>query len=394
MIDIKNKVDCCGCYSCYSICAHNAIAMVADKEGFVYPKVDANKCIDCGMCENVCPISHPREQTSLKDSFILQYKSDSIRKQSSSGGAFTAIAEWIIKQGGVVFGAEFNKAFEVEHNYTETVEGLSRFRGSKYVQSNIGDSYSQAKQFLKSGKTVLFTGVPCQISGLLNYLRKPYDNLYTIEVICHGVPSPLVWREYLKYQENKHRSKITNVSFRDKSLGYASTMKIQFENGQVYRRGHESDIMLRLFFSEITSRPSCYDCKFKGIERQSDFSIYDCWSIRQFNKEWDDDKGTSNVIINTEKAQLLYQKIDTIRSLEVNQDKAMKLDGNMIYDNPQKNPRRDAFMSALKNNPRQAIIQYSGITRKDNLKGFLKPILVRFGILHLKKKFFNKKRVC
>lgn len=392
MIDIKNKVDCCGCYACFSVCSHKAISMDADAEGFVYPKVNKENCVQCGLCETVCPILSPRKQVSLKESYAVQAKSDLIRKQSSSGGAFTAIAELIINQGGVVFGACFDKSFGVEHSYTETIEGLAKFRGSKYVQSNIGNSYQKVKEFLREGRKVLFSGVPCQISGLLNYLRKPYENLYTIEVICHGVPSPLVWKEYLKHQEERYHSKIESVSFRDKSLGYASTMRITFANGKTYRRGHESDIMLRLFFSEITSRPSCYECKFKGIERHSDFSIYDCWSIRKFDKNWDDDKGTTNVIVNTEKAKSMFKDISSLKVMKVDLSKAIKQDGNMISENPPMHPQRAIFMDALVENPQQAIVYYSRITAKDKIKAFVKPFLVKMGVVHLKKALLGKKK--
>lgn len=198
MIHITDKRDCCGCNSCVQRCPKSCIRMREDDEGFLYPEVDESVCIDCGLCEKVCPVIHQARENRPIVVCAAKNKSEEIRYQSSSGGVFTALANEIIREGGVVFGAGFDENWEVKHDCTETVEGLSAFRGSKYVQSRIGDSFKKAEQFLKIGRTVLFSGTPCQIAGLKRFLRKEYDNLLTVDFICHGVPSPGVWREYLK----------------------------------------------------------------------------------------------------------------------------------------------------------------------------------------------------
>ena len=197
MINIEDKKQCCGCSACVQRCPKQCIVMKEDEEGFLYPVADKDVCIDCNLCEQVCPVLRQREEREPLDVYAAFNKNEEVRMQSSSGGVFTALAESIIKEGGVVFGARFNEDWEVVHDYVETVEGLSAFRGSKYVQSRIGCTFSQAEQFLKQGRKVLFSGTPCQIAGLKLFLRKEYENLLSVDFICHGVPSPGVWRQYL-----------------------------------------------------------------------------------------------------------------------------------------------------------------------------------------------------
>lgn len=204
MITIQDKTKCSGCHACAQVCPKQCIAMEVDTEGFWYPVVDTALCVECGLCETSCPIQHPLANNKTENditAYAAVNKNDEIRLQSSSGGIFTLIASEVIHQGGVVFGAAFDKTFAVGHQYTETIDGLAVFRGSKYVQSRIGDTYKQAEAFLKDGRTVLFTGTPCQIGGLLVYLKQDYDNLITQDIICHGVPSPMVWQSYIKYRE-------------------------------------------------------------------------------------------------------------------------------------------------------------------------------------------------
>lgn len=197
MIDIKDKKLCCGCNACVQRCPKQCISVQKDEEGFLYPIVDLSICIDCGLCEKVCLVLNQGSERNPIEVFAAVNKDDSIRMQSSSGGIFTALAEQIIQEKGVVFGARFDEKWEVKHDYTETIEGLKAFRGSKYVQSRIGDTFSKAEFFLKAGRKVMFTGTPCQIAGLRLFLRKEYENLLAVDIICHGVPSPLVWRKYL-----------------------------------------------------------------------------------------------------------------------------------------------------------------------------------------------------
>ena len=240
MIDIKDKKDCCGCSACVQKCPKQCISLKEDCEGFLYPIVDKDICIDCGLCEKVCPILYQGEERKPLKVFAAKNHDEEIRKQSSSGGIFTLLAEKIINEGGVVFGAKFDENWDVKHDYTETIEGLAAFRGSKYVQSRIEDNYRKAETFLKQGRKVLFSGTPCQIAGLKRFFRKEYENLLTVDFICHGVPSPGVWRRYLQETVarmcDKNRvstdpisiknARVESISFRDKSHGWKNTVSL------------------------------------------------------------------------------------------------------------------------------------------------------------------------
>ena len=203
MIAIKEKHNCCGCSACVQVCPKQCIRMYADNEGFLYPQVNSTICIDCGLCEKVCPVINQNKPNVPLSVYAAKNINEEVRIKSSSGGIFTLLAEQIISEGGVVFGARFNENWEVVHDYTETIDGLESFRGSKYVQSSISDNFKVAKQFLKEGRKVLFSGTPCQIAGLKKFLQKEYENLLTMEVVCHGVPSPMVWRDYIDYKRAK-----------------------------------------------------------------------------------------------------------------------------------------------------------------------------------------------
>lgn len=313
MIDqeLKNKQDCCGCFACENICPEKCIAMVEDKEGFWYPKVDYNKCIKCGKCIDVCPIINKVQVNNNPVAYACINKNESIRLNSSSGGIFTLIAEKIIDDGGVVFGAQFNEKFDVEHGLIETKEELSKLRGSKYVQSKIGETYRESKYFLESGRKVLFSGTPCQIAGLKSFLKKNYKNLFCIDIICHGVPSPMVWQKYISHRENIARSKTKRISFRQKNDGWKKfSVSFQFQNDTEYCNTLDKDLYMKAFLKNICLRPSCYDCQFKGIHRISDITLGDFWGIQNILPEMDDDKGTSLMFINSDKGRKLFNKIE------------------------------------------------------------------------------------
>ena len=302
MIDVVDKSKCCGCAACAQRCPKQCITMLQDKEGFLYPTVDAVKCIDCGLCEKVCPVINARKERLPQKVYAAKNHDEEIRRQSSSGGIFTILAETTINAGGVVFGVMFNENWEVLHSYTETVEGLAAFRGSKYVQSVIGNSYKQAEAFLKQGREVLFSGTPCQIAGLKRYLRKEYDNLLTVECVCHGVPSPLVWHEYLNDIKTKNDTdKILDVKFRVKSSGWKKySVSLKYSNKQgtcqddsiLYYKNH----YMQAFLSDFILRPSCYSCPAKAGRSGTDIALADFWGIEKLMLQFDDDKGCSLVL--------------------------------------------------------------------------------------------------
>lgn len=306
MPKLINWEACCGCGACANKCPKQAITMQPNHEGFLHPVIDAEKCVECGACERACPGLNPAKNDAAEPvAFIVQHKDDAIRYQSTSGGAFTAIAEEVIKRGGVVFGAVMTDELIVKHDVVTNQEGLAKFRNSKYVQSEIGSCYQEAKKRLDSGQMVCFSGTPCQINGLYKYLGKDYENLIAVDVVCKSVPSPLVFKKYIEFKQSKEGN-LTDVVFRDKKRGFLYCTMAHYHshedrmNGKdVYRRGSESDEWLRLFLSGKISRHSCMTCPFQTAHRVGDFTLGDIWETG--NDKLDDNKGTTLVHVWTKK---------------------------------------------------------------------------------------------
>lgn len=310
MIEIKDKSKCSGCSACYSVCPKNCISMIEDEEGFLYPTVNKDDCIKCGLCEKVCPLEeHNNKKNGVVSSCIIQNKDKEVLLQSTSGGSFTPIAEYVLRQNGVVFGVEMTSDdFIIRHTKVEKKEELLKFRSSKYVQSSVGDTFKDAKNELENGRMVCFSGTPCQIQGFKNFLKKDYENLITVDVVCRGVPSPGMWRDYV--EKLQQLDKVQEVVFRDKGLGYQySTMKIKYANGTVKRNGIESDQWLRMFFSGLSLRPSCPTCNFRTTDRCSDFTIWDCFNVSDLTNTLDETKGATRMLIHTQKGMQIFDKI-------------------------------------------------------------------------------------
>jgi coenzyme F420-reducing hydrogenase beta subunit len=321
MPELASKDKCTGCAACYNKCVYGAIHMDEDNKGFLFPTIDADKCINCKACEKACPVIEKVEVNSTNPkAFIAQHKDGAVRKESTSGGAFTAIASAVIDKGGVVFGASFVEGYRVGHIYVEKNEDLSKFRNSKYVQSEIGDSYIKAKEYLENGTYVCFSGTPCQIQGLKKYLGKAYENLVTVDFMCHSVPSPKIFHKYIVNQKIKYPT-MDKVVFRDKSRGYSySTISLYDVNGiALYRGGTEYDQWMRLFMEGYCNRDSCYECRFQTGYRASDFTLWDCWAPQHYNVGFDD-KGTTNIIVWTDKGKSIIDKLPTLRLNEIGID--------------------------------------------------------------------------
>ena len=305
-----NKYDCCGCFACLQSCPKQCISKSTDKEGFDYPIVDEKVCVDCGLCEKVCPIINVSGKKQPLKVLAAKNKDKQIVAKSSSGGVFFSIARKVIEQGGVVFGARFDENWMVIHDYTDTLSGLSPFMTSKYVQSSIGDTYSKAKKFLNDGRIVLFTGTPCQIAGLHSFLRKYYDNLITVDFLCHGVPSPLVWRKYLERELDyieKDISSIQNINFRDKSDGWKyfrlsihfSVPKNNNSENLELSSPHKENKFMKGFLNDLYLRPSCHKCRFKRFQSKSDITIADFWAISKVDPAFYEPDGVSMIFVNT-----------------------------------------------------------------------------------------------
>lgn len=306
-IHLASTKDCTACAACVSVCPKQCISMHEDKEGFLQPKIDSSQCIKCHKCEKVCPILN---QETIPSDFETQAyaainNDDEVRAQSSSGGVFFPLAKWVIEQGGVVFGARWNDKWEVVHDYAEDLDGVKAFMRSKYVQSIVGDTLRQAKQFLDAGRWVLYSGTPCQLGGLRAYLGKEYERLIQVDLICHGVPSPGVWRSYLKDYFGKE--KIVDINFRDKREGWLGFQCVITTNNNTYCEKQMENPYFRGFLTNVYLRNSCYNCCFRQYHRASDITLADYWGVDKICPEMHDNKGTSIVFAHTEKGYKLFK---------------------------------------------------------------------------------------
>ena len=307
MIEIIDKKDCVGCEACVQRCPKSCISFNRDEQGFSYPRVDLVKCIHCNLCEKVCPVLNQYESRIPQKIYAAKNKNIKIQKQSSSGGAFSSLSAQIIEAGGVVFGARFDKDWLVIHDYTESLDGLELFRGSKYPQSRIGHAYEDVEKFLKKGRKVLFTGTPCQIAGLKRFLNKDYGKLLlTIDVVCHGVPGPLIWQDYLISKTRTlgySLSDISSINFRDKRRGWSNYgMEIKYDN-KPFQENFETlknNEYMQGFLRDLYLRPSCYACPAKSGKSNSDVTLGDFWKIQNLKKEDYDDNGISLVLVNSD----------------------------------------------------------------------------------------------
>lgn len=347
MID---KKDCCGCTACLHICPVKCIEMREDSEGFLYPAVDKEKCINCGRCEKVCPVRGSDSSGKETATFIGYCKNDGIRMKSSSGGIFSLISEHILKQNGVIFGAAFDGDFEVCHIAVQTSEELEKLRGSKYLQSRLENTYTQVKACLESGRTVLFTGTACQTAGLKKYLNKEYEKLYTVDVLCHGVPSPKIWKMYLADIKERYNAPIEKIEFRNKESGWKSySVRVDFSDNRRYCVPFYKDKYMQMFLGNIDLRPSCHNCRFKDFPRISDMTVGDSWGIENYMPDMYDDKGASVIVINSKKGGELLDGIkETLNLKEAELDKALPITADS-RKSVQPHPNRKKFFDGLKN---------------------------------------------
>lgn len=344
MIQITDKYNCCGCAACVQACPKQCISFEEDEQGFRYPAVDTSLCIDCHLCEKVCPVINQDEPRKPIATYAAINPDEDIRLKSSSGGIFSMIAQQVIDDGGVVFGAQFDSNFEVEHAYTDATEGISAFRGSKYLQSRIGNTYSEVRTLLQQGRKVLFTGTPCQIAGLRKFLGKQCDNpnLLTADVVCHGAPSPKVWRSYLDntFSANKAgkntadlsqnaRADLSAIAFRDKSTGWKkygffvlgssaltadensvfSSLNTENSSKVLLHETLDKNLFMQVFLKDLCLRPACHRCPAKAGRSGSDITLGDYWGIGNHHPELDDDKGTSLLVANTAKGAEIISKL-------------------------------------------------------------------------------------
>ena len=394
MINIADKSLCCGCAACGQICPKHSIAMKPDEEGFLYPEVDKSTCVDCHLCEKVCPVLNVKpEEQRPQEGYVVQHRDEEILRQSTSGGAFTAIASWVIEQGGVVFGAAYDEDFTIHHTWVSELEELVRFRNSKYAQSETRDSYHQAKAFLDRGKIVLYSGTPCQLEGLLRFLRRKYENLITVDVVCRACPSPLVFKKYLEMQQEMLGGRINNVRFRDKYYGYSYSSMSIGSDGKQYHEGIDTDPYLRAFFSEISIRPSCIECKFRKRYRETDFTIWDCFDIASYSEEMNNDKGATKVLTHSERAKNMIPKLrDKLYIMSSNPKQMLIMGGvNEIDIKLAAHPLRQQFFKDLNNMPPMEVFdKYFPVRLKNKAEKKARILFYKLGLYDLIKGLYVK----
>lgn len=310
MIQIDNPANCCGCTACASICAQDAITMEPDALGFLYPKIDVTKCVECGLCEKVCQFNEHYDcslNLPLPKAYAARHKDLNEVMKSRSGAAFVAISDYILEQGGVVYGAGYKDHFRVVHKRSTTKAERDEFRGSKYVQSDLTGVFRQVKADLKCGLIVLFSGTPCQTSGLNAYVgKKLRQNLVLVDIVCHGVPAPYIWRDYINHIEFECKKKIVAVDFRDKShYGWKDHKESFLLDDESFIT---KTLWTHLFYQHIMFRHSCGVCHFTNLQRPSDITLADFWgweeNVPGFN---DDNRGVNLVLVNTEKGKNLFK---------------------------------------------------------------------------------------
>lgn len=343
MINIQSPIQCCGCSACYAICKHNAIQMQPDKLGFLYPSVNPTLCIDCGLCNKVCMFVKPRKEindTSTIVAYAVQHKELEEVKTSRSGAVFIALSDWILRQSGVVYGVGYKTAFIVSHKRAETKIQRDEFKGSKYAQSSMGNIFRQVKDDLTQNRIVLFSGTPCQIDGLKSFLGKwaSHHNLYLIDIVCHGVGSPAIWRDYITYLERSYKQQIVSLSFRDKDLfGWDGLHKESF----IFTDGKKRTFQYT-YYSDIHLRQSCNVCPYANLARVSDITIGDFWGFERTCVNWEQAKqGISLAICSTDKGKFLFQEVTTaLRYAEVKLEDIIQ--PNLLHPTPL-HPDRDCF---------------------------------------------------
>ena len=385
MIDIKNPEDCCGCTACASICAHDAITMQPDALGFLYPFVNKDKCVSCGLCEKVCAFHENYDKSlnlSIPDAYAARHKNMGEIETSRSGAAFIAISDRILEKGGVVYGVGYTDHFRVVHKRATSKDERNEFKGSKYVQSDLRGIFLQIRKDLRDGLLVLFSGTPCQTAGLISFIGKALrENLYVVDVVCHGVPGPYIWRDYLAYLEKRQGSRITEVNFRDKHLFGWKAHKETFKF--IDKEGKRS--FKYLFYTSVIFRHSCSSCHYCNTVRPSDITIADYWGWERTDPGFNvDDKGVSLVLVNTEKGRRLFEYAK--QDLNVLPAKLENCMQTHLYKPSDKHPKRMAFEDDYQNRGFEYVYKkYGAVSLRECLINKMRGLKRRMERLFMKR---------
>lgn len=351
MPNLANTALCVGCTACVSKCPKQCLSMKCDKDGFEYPEMtNQEQCINCHMCEKVCPVLRDRVLEKKKpEVFSALSMDEQIRKDSSSGGIFSELAEAVLLDKGIVYGAAYDETWSVKHVAIDDMNQINKLRGAKYSESNLNHTFIEIEKHLKNNRKVLFSGTPCQVAGLKTYLHYDYANLFCIDFVCHGVPSAYAWKKYLEERRRIDASDDMpiNVNLRSKETGwsnYSYSYMIEYSNGKQYLALNSDDLYMKLFCNDYISRPSCENCKFKGYSRVSDITLGDFWGIWDIDPEMDDNKGTSVVLLQSEKGKKLWDEIkDKIKCKQVTLEQASQYNPSMLVASKAKSNREDVL---------------------------------------------------
>ena len=349
---LKGIKTCTGCGVCYNVCPKNAISMIQSEEGFLYPNVDEALCSNCGLCKKICPVLNPEYKNFQNPKCYVAAANDELRKDSSSGAVFPVIAEYILNAGGFVCGAAYTEDNLLEHVIINKKEDLYKLKSSKYFQSNTTNVYSKIKDLLDKNSIVLFSGTPCQIAGLNAFLGDEYENLLTLDIVCHGVPSPMVYKKYLTELIGDKNEKVLFTNFRDKLKGWSPYLITTTTTTTTITTPAENDDFMKAFLGNISLRESCFECPFQNIPRQGDITIGDCWGIDAYKPELNDDKGLSIAVINSQKGLDVFNKIKDNFIISEEAPLEMAKNGNpCLYKSVEKNTQNRAlFFDLIKNN--------------------------------------------
>lgn len=381
---------CTGCMACEKSCPKQAISIKTNSEGFIYPVIDLSNCVECNACRNVCPINNkPKCEKGPRSAYIARIRDEKARIECTSGGAVTAMAEKVIMRHGVVYGAVYDENMKVVHKRIVDIQDLHAFSGSKYVQSDLGDVFESIKKDMQMNKMLLFCGTPCQTAGLVNYLHGNTNGIILVDFVCHGVPSPMLWDQYIKCQKYKYGT-LKAVNFRSKQFGYhVATMQECYDSGRKVIGSARTNMMLRCYFNDIADREACYKCQFKTINRCTDLTVFDSWHASAIcSRVKDDNKGFTNIIVQSSKGKdFLLQCEDKLELFEGNLEMAVQLDGNMVCNSVTRPKVRDVFYQELYEiGLIDTVDKYLHITYKDYLIDRIKYILNCLGLTALFKK--------
>lgn len=388
---VTEKSKCCGCQVCGAVCPKKAIEFREDDEGFLYPHIDKEKCIECGLCKKMCAFQTSLQNketfcTKFQNLYAVKHKDLNVRMSSRSGGIFTAISDIVLENDGVVYGAMYDKNMEVAHVRAETKEKRNQMRGSKYVQSKTDiEIYSMVKKDLQEGRIVLYSGTSCQVASLRSFLNnKKYDNLICMDIVCHGVPSPKVYRDYLKYWEEKLGNKISDFDFRNKKdYGWAGHVESIFTEKQKVN----SCLYTMLFYQHNVLRPACYVCPYKGLEHPGDITIADYWGIDRAAPGFSDNKGVSLVLVNTEVGKEYFDKAlkeyESIEAIPTEIEKSMQPPLKEPFKEPD---NREAFWEDYNLHGFNYVVKkYAGNSWKWIVKYRIKKILMDLQLYKVKR---------